>query len=88
MLDRWLMSCYLMDMSQTHTTRYTYRDHNGRHWIDEDDLDTMIIQNAQENVCDLGGHPDIVGWDEYGRRVKEMITAIIESRIADGEDIR
>lgn len=68
--------------------RYTYRDANGRHWIAEDDLDTMIIQNAQENVADLGHNPHIIGWDEYGRHVDEMITTIIESRVADGQEIK
>ena len=74
-------------MGQT-PTRYTYIDEGGRHWINNEDLDTMIIQNAQVGVCQLGGHPDIVGWDEYGRRLNIMIVSIIEDRVANGESIR
>ena len=75
-------------MTEVTTKRYTYRDANGRHWIHESDLDTAIILNSQENVADLGGSPDIVGWDEYAILLDEMITTVIESRVASGMDIK
>jgi hypothetical protein len=75
-------------MKEVTTKRYTYRDASGRHWIRQSDLDTAIIQSSQENVADLGGSPDIVGWEEYGILLDEMIIAVIENRVANGQDIR
>ena len=68
-------------------TRITYYDMNGRHWIAEADLDPDIIMTAQVNASDL---KDWDALDEYDRRilVDQMILASIESRVADGEDIR
>ena len=68
-------------------TRITYYDMNGRHWIAEADLDPDIIMTAQVNASDL---EDWDALDEYDRRilVDQMILASIESRVADGEDIR
>ncbi len=68
-------------------TRITYYDMNGRHWIAEADLDPDIIMTAQVNAADLG---DWGSLDEYDRNllVDRMILASIESRVADGEDIR
>ena len=69
------------------TTRITYWDHKGRHWIAEADLDPDIIMTAQVNASDLEEWDTL---DEYGQRklVDQMILASIESRVADGEDIR
>ena len=68
-------------------TRITYYDANGRHWINEDDLDPSIIMCAQENAFDL---PEWADADEYDRGIilDQMILAGIENRLAEGEDIK
>ncbi len=69
-------------------TRITYYDMNGRHWIAWKDLDPGLVMTAQENAYDLEEWD--AADDEYARGVilDQMILASIESRVADGEDIR
>ena len=69
-------------------TRTYYRDGGELHWVNNDDLDTSIIQCAQQNVADLGLTPDTIGWDEYRRVLDQMVQAGIQSRLAVGESIR